>query len=62
MTMRIDNSTITKPEQSDSKLTSIATLLQVTGDTANRELKTCLGGLAHGLLAGGFSFTATRHD
>jgi hypothetical protein len=51
----------TNVQQPVELLTSIASLLEVTGDTANRELKTGLGRLAHGLLAGGFSFSASRH-
>ena len=39
----------------------VAALLQVAGDTAHWELQAGLGGLAHGLLAGGFSFSASRH-
>ena len=36
-------------------------LLQVAGDTADRELEAGLGRLGHGLLAGGFAFAAARH-
>jgi len=36
-------------------------LLQVAGDTADRELEASLGRLGHGLLAGGFAFAAARH-
>ena len=36
-------------------------LLQVAGDTANRELEAGLGRLGDGLLAGGLAFAAARH-
>ena len=36
-------------------------LLQVSADSSNWELKSCLGGLGHGLLSG-LSFSSSRHD
>ena len=35
--------------------------LQVSADSSDRELKSCLGGLGHGLLSG-LSFSSSRHD
>jgi len=42
-------------------LTSIASLLQVTSNSANWELQTSLCRLADSLLAGSFAFTTSRH-
>ena len=43
------------------KPTSVAALLQVAGDAAHGELQPSLGGLAHGLLAGGLALATAAH-